>query len=515
MSGGSVRTTTQCVPGPWLGLAGERMWLVADVDPDDAAVPELWSLVQAAAPVQTVLTALSALKVAGQHFAVLRLEGGHPELVIRGDAWARVAKESAVDDEAEEIRAAKGEMARPSIDRFSSISLHLEATETGPEQPCSGVVSIARLIVRATYPDGYEAAPVPVVDDVSDLLGHTRRPVQQRTQAVSIPAAWTEGMSPPGSTAAPAPSAPPAPAAAQEQSSGGGGMIDLCWLHGISLPAPEGPSAADIYLANHPPPTSYQPPSEFVIRDYSAPAAAPPPAGPPGPATGALPTPYDLQTGVTPTVPQPSPYPASQPIPYPAAVPSPYPVPQASPYQPSAPASADENPELTRTTQRASGTPVVTGPVVGAVFCFHRHPNPPSAARCRQPNCGQGVPPQPVQGISRPRLGVLRLSTGDVVPLDRNVIMGRAPGAPEGLGTAEPYRIQVASPDGSISRKHVEVQLKGWLVVVADLNSTNGTMIIPAGGVPEMLAPGGHRAIEHGTAVHLDSQIFFRFEVTE
>jgi hypothetical protein len=111
-------------------------------------------------------------------------------------------------------------------------------------------------------------------------------------------------------------------------------------------------------------------------------------------------------------------------------------------------------------------------------------------------------------------LGVLRLSTGEVVTLDRGVILGRAPGAPTGFDRDEPHRIQLPSPDGSISRKHVEVLLNGWLVTVVDLQSTNGTTVTPAGGVSETLPPGGRRVIDDGCLVTLDATTWFRFEVT-
>jgi hypothetical protein len=100
------------------------------------------------------------------------------------------------------------------------------------------------------------------------------------------------------------------------------------------------------------------------------------------------------------------------------------------------------------------------------------------------------------------------------VQLDRGVILGRAPGAPEGFGPEEPYRIQLPSPDHSISRKHVEVVLKNWLVVVVDMDSVNGTQVTPPGGQPELLR-GGQRVIDDGWTVSLDATTWFRFEVTE
>jgi hypothetical protein len=99
--------------------------------------------------------------------------------------------------------------------------------------------------------------------------------------------------------------------------------------------------------------------------------------------------------------------------------------------------------------------------------------------------------------------------------LDRGVILGRAPGPPAGFGLDEPYRIQLLSPDGSISRKHVEVLLQGWLVVVGDHHSTKRTRVTTPRGGPEQLPPGGRRTIDKMWTVHLDTNTSFRFEVTE
>lgn len=135
---------------------------------------------------------------------------------------------------------------------------------------------------------------------------------------------------------------------------------------------------------------------------------------------------------------------------------------------------------------------MTSGPVVDAVRCDSGHLNPPNAGHCRI--CGGGIAPQTPQSVPRSKLGALRLSTKEAVPLDRGVILGRAPGAPEGFGRDEPYRIQLPSTDGGMSRKHVEVVLDGWTVTVVDLKSTNGTQVIPPGGVPETLPSGGRRS---------------------
>ena len=115
---------------------------------------------------------------------------------------------------------------------------------------------------------------------------------------------------------------------------------------------------------------------------------------------------------------------------------------------------------------------------------------------------------------ARPTLGVLRLSTGDVVPLDRSVIMGRNPKA-DGANEAErPHVVRLPSPGHDISRTHVEIRLDGWHVLLTDLNSVNGTIVTPPWQEPQRLRPNESVPIEPGTVVSLADEVTFRYEVT-
>jgi hypothetical protein len=154
------------------------------------------------------------------------------------------------------------------------------------------------------------------------------------------------------------------------------------------------------------------------------------------------------------------------------------------------------------------------GPAVPALVCPAGHVNPPSEARCRR--CGAALPPDPVV-VPRPVLGVLRLSAGDVISLDRDVVMGRNPkGDFAGAdGEERPHVVRLPSTDGDVSRTHLRVTLDGWHVVVTDLNSTNGTLVTPPGREPEQLRPGQPTPIRPGTVVSLAGEIDFRYEVPE
>lgn len=153
------------------------------------------------------------------------------------------------------------------------------------------------------------------------------------------------------------------------------------------------------------------------------------------------------------------------------------------------------------------------GPVVLAVRCTTGHYSAPHATRCRV--CGQELPSQQPEPTLRPPLGLLRLSTGDVVTLDRGVLVGRAPRSPqEADGADAPHLLRVASPDNEISRNHVEVALDGWHVLVRDLGSTNGTTVTLPGASPVRVRPDDQQSIEPGTTITLADQVSMVFEVT-
>jgi FHA domain len=154
-----------------------------------------------------------------------------------------------------------------------------------------------------------------------------------------------------------------------------------------------------------------------------------------------------------------------------------------------------------------------SGPLVPTLICPSGHANPPTGGACRW--CGAPLPLDPVL-IPRPVLGVLRLSLGDVITLDRGVIMGRNPSADFDADDSgeRPQVVKLPTEDGDISRTHLRVILDGWRVLVTDLNSTNGTLIALPGREPERIRPGEPMPIVPGTVVILADGIDFRYEVT-
>jgi FHA domain len=136
-----------------------------------------------------------------------------------------------------------------------------------------------------------------------------------------------------------------------------------------------------------------------------------------------------------------------------------------------------------------------------AVLCPNGHVSPPNATRCRV--CGSPVGSHGPQFVAHPVLAVLRASDGSTAELDRPVLIGRAPSSDRSSSHA-PRLMTVPSPNHDISRTHLEVAPDDWQIVVTDLNSTNGTILVrPGAGDRQQLAPGERVPIQVGSVMEL------------
>ena len=150
-----------------------------------------------------------------------------------------------------------------------------------------------------------------------------------------------------------------------------------------------------------------------------------------------------------------------------------------------------------------------TAPTVLAVSCPLGHLTPPIAPQCRV--CHQRVAPQEPRRVDRPPLGGLRLPTGEVVPLDRGVILGRKP-APAAGSTDWPHLVHLPKDHSFVSRRHLQIELDGWDVVARDLDSRGGTTIAPPGREPERMRPGDAYVLEPGTVLDLAHVYSVRYD---
>ena len=168
-------------------------------------------------------------------------------------------------------------------------------------------------------------------------------------------------------------------------------------------------------------------------------------------------------------------------------------------------AAGDSEPETE--TILASRPP--TGPMVLARVCPNGHANPPRFASCF--SCGAAVVSEP-RTVGRPRLGTMHISSGEVVELDHSLIIGRQPSVSRVMGQAMPRLVQVKSGNDDISRSHVEVRLEGWDVLLVDLKSTNGTVLVREGQAPRRLGQGEEAILLNGDIAELGDGVTLLFD---
>lgn len=152
-----------------------------------------------------------------------------------------------------------------------------------------------------------------------------------------------------------------------------------------------------------------------------------------------------------------------------------------------------------------------THETVLAVFCLHGHPTPAYSPECRV--CHGEVPAQDPRRIPRPRLGGLRLPSGEVVALDRSVVIGRRPVPVDDHGEW-PHLVTVPAEASYVSRVHVHIQLDGWLVVARDLGSRGGTTLKVPGRAPEAIRAQEPHLLEPGHALDLADEYEIVYDVT-
>jgi hypothetical protein len=108
--------------------------------------------------------------------------------------------------------------------------------------------------------------------------------------------------------------------------------------------------------------------------------------------------------------------------------------------------------------------------------------------------------------------GRIVLASGDVVTLDRPVIVGRRPRAQRVQGDTLPHLVTVPSPEQDVSRSHLEVRVEGRHVLVVDLDTTNGSVLHREGTPPLRLSPGEAVLVLNGDIVDIGDGVTLLFE---
>ncbi|MBG6057763.1 hypothetical protein RCH16_000715 [Cryobacterium sp. MP_M5] len=97
----------------------------------------------------------------------------------------------------------------------------------------------------------------------------------------------------------------------------------------------------------------------------------------------------------------------------------------------------------------------------------------------------------------------LLLPNGVREPLGQPIVVGRAPGVNKVSGGQVPRLVSLGGADQDISRNHVRITVEGDTVVVTDLHSRNGTIIVLPGKPPQKLRGGESTSVIVGTVVDL------------
>lgn len=204
--------------------------------------------------------------------------------------------------------------------------------------------------------------------------------------------------------------------------------------------------------------------------------------------------------------PAPEPAPEAEPVPEPVPdrepdpEPDPEPVPDPAPPTDALPASAP--------LEQVPPVAPVAPPVPGAVTPSDDQDGLTQAGAPPAPPTPAGIPGQPQAPavLGRP-VARLVFSHGETLPVDRTIVIGRAPEVRRRGRDEEPLLFTVPSPGLEISSTHLEIRpgtgVDHGTATATDLGSTNGTVVMQPGLPPEELRPGLATALVPGTVIDL------------
>lgn len=132
-----------------------------------------------------------------------------------------------------------------------------------------------------------------------------------------------------------------------------------------------------------------------------------------------------------------------------------------------------------------------SGARVRGYRCRDRHLNDPRALFCAI--CGIRMAESTgvlVEGV-RPSLGLLVFDNGASFALDSSYLLGREPDVDERVRAGQLRPLVLFDTSGVISRRHAEIRLEDWDVLLLDCGSANGTMVAERDAVEwSVLVPG-------------------------
>jgi len=128
-------------------------------------------------------------------------------------------------------------------------------------------------------------------------------------------------------------------------------------------------------------------------------------------------------------------------------------------------------------------------------------PRPKPPTRRTEAHTSAVRPPSP-SAIYSFRIGALK----EPIRLDRPVRVGRRPASSRIQVGATPRLVRVESPRHEVSATHLELRQTGSTVVVTDLRSTNGTVVLVPGSTPRKLLQGESVVVSPGTLVDIGDE---------
>jgi hypothetical protein len=113
------------------------------------------------------------------------------------------------------------------------------------------------------------------------------------------------------------------------------------------------------------------------------------------------------------------------------------------------------------------------------------------------------LPPRPYEPVE-PTPSFFRFRIGrTIVWLDAVSYVGRRPSSPRIVHGQMPRLVRVPSPGHEVSSTHIEVRQLGFSVVVTDMRSTNGSVVVDPGGTARKLRQGESVVVAPGTLVDI------------